>query len=303
MTPIVFRIAAALLLFASQSLAESPPRIAIIIDDLGYQLDAGRRAIDLPGPVACAILPGTPRARQLAKVAHDHGKEVLLHLPLQAIEQQGRPDPGGITLDMSRARFAAVFAAAIESVPFAAGVNSHRGSLLTRHPGHMRWLMEDIHARDGLFFIDSYTTHASVALRVAAETGVAALKRDVFLDADPAPEAIQRELERLKAIASQRGHAVAIAHPYTATLEILERELPRLRAAGFELVPISALINGLDSLQREGQRAAAAEDPAGHQPEATSAPVTSSADAAAARNAMNRSEQRDSKTTGTARGT
>ena len=303
MTRIVFHIAAALVLFASQSLAESQPRIAIIIDDLGYQLDAGRRAIDLPGPVACAILPGTPRARQLAKVAHEQGKEVLLHLPLQAIEEQGPPDPGRITLDMSRDRFAEVFAEAIESVPFATGVNSHRGSLLTRHPGHMRWLMEDIRARDGLFFVDSYTTHESVALKIAAETGVAALKRDVFLDADPAPEAIQRELERLKAIANQRGHAVAIAHPHTATLEILERELPRLQAAGFEIVPISELVNGLGSLQQEGRRADAAQVPAGHQTEATSVTVTSSAGAAAAGNSMNRSGRRDSKTLDTARGT
>ena len=59
MTPVVFRVAAVLMLFVSQCLAGSQPRIAIIIDDLGYQLDAGRRAIDLPGPVVCAILPGT----------------------------------------------------------------------------------------------------------------------------------------------------------------------------------------------------------------------------------------------------
>ena len=45
------------------------PRIAIIIDDLGYQLEAGHRTIDLPGPVACAILPSTPRATSLAEAA------------------------------------------------------------------------------------------------------------------------------------------------------------------------------------------------------------------------------------------
>ncbi len=275
MMSIVFRGAVGLALIASQSLAGPQPRIAIIVDDLGYQLEAGRRAIDLPGPIVCAILPGTPRARQLAIGAHANGKEVLLHLPLQAVEQHGPPEPGGITLDMSRARFAAVFAAAIESVPFAAGVNSHRGSLLTRHPGHMRWLMEDIRARDGMFFIDSYTTHESVALRIAAENGVAALKRDVFLDADPAPEAIQRELERLKAIASRRGQAIGIAHPYATTLEILERELPRLRAAGFEIVPVSELIDA----------------------------SASSVDRVAAGNAVNRSRPDDSKTKSSVRGT
>ena len=39
-----FRAAAILLLLASQSLAQPAPRIAIIIDDLGYQLAAGERA-------------------------------------------------------------------------------------------------------------------------------------------------------------------------------------------------------------------------------------------------------------------
>ncbi len=303
MTPIVFRVALGLVLFASQCVAEPLPRIAIIIDDLGYQLDAGRQAIDLPGPVVCAILPGTPRATQLAEDAHDNGKEVLLHLPLQAIEQHGPSEPGGITLDMSRARVSAVFAAAIDSVPFAAGVNSHRGSLLTRHPGHMRWLMEDIRARDGLFFVDSYTTHESVALRIAAETGVAALKRDVFLDTDPAPEAIELELERLKAMARQRGHAVAIAHPYSTTLEILERELPRLRAAGFEIVPVSELIDAPGRLEQEAQRADADQAQPGHRSKASSAAITSSADRAPAGSSMNRSGAHDSKTTSTARGT
>ena len=72
----------ALLALVQQVSAEPIARIAIIIDDLGYQLEAGRRAIELPGPVAYAILPGTPSGRALAETAHRNGKEVLLHLPL-----------------------------------------------------------------------------------------------------------------------------------------------------------------------------------------------------------------------------
>ncbi len=47
-------------------LAGEQPRIAIIIDDLGYRMPESRRAIELPGPVACAFLPGAPRATELA---------------------------------------------------------------------------------------------------------------------------------------------------------------------------------------------------------------------------------------------
>jgi len=231
--------AAILCLVASNSHADAAPRIAIIIDDLGNQLAAGQRVIALPGPVVCAILPGTPGAASLAKTAYEHGKEVLLHLPLQAIGYH-RPEPGGITLDMSRQRFSETFTSALESVPFAIGVNSHRGSLLTRHPGHMRWLMEDILAEDDLFFVDSYTTHQSVALQIASEEGVPAIKRDVFLDADP--HTLEREFERLKTLARKRGLAVAIGHPYPATLAFLEHEIPRLVEEGIQLVSLRELV-------------------------------------------------------------
>jgi polysaccharide deacetylase 2 family uncharacterized protein YibQ len=238
-----FLVVAVATLLTAQGSAEPQPRIAIIIDDLGYQLESGRRAIQLPGPITFAVLPGTPHSRRLAGFAHDRGKEVLMHLPLEAVNYQGPAEPGGITLDMSRDAFRTTFANAIETVPFAIGVSSHRGSLLTRHPGHMTWLMQEIGEREELFFIDSYTTPESVALKVAAEEGVSATRRDVFLDHDRSIEAVARELERLKDLARRRGHAVAIGHPFPETLEVLERELPKLAAEGFELVTISALLH------------------------------------------------------------
>ena len=221
--------------------AADAPRIAIIIDDLGYQLIAGRRAIALPGPVTFAILPNTPRASLLARSAYELGKEVLVHLPMQA-DVDDNADASGVTLDMSRNAFATAIDQAIASVPYAIGFNNHRGSLITRHPGHMRWLMEELGMRERMFFVDSYTTHQSVALQIAAESGIRAIKRDVFLDNDPAPGTIRAEFERLKLFARQRGAAVAIGHPYETTLAFLEIELPKLAAEGFELVPISELV-------------------------------------------------------------
>jgi polysaccharide deacetylase 2 family uncharacterized protein YibQ len=237
-----FLIAAAAMLLLSHSVAEPLPRIAIIIDDLGYQLAAGRRAIDLPGPVAFAVLPDTPHGRNLARYANENGKEVLMHLPLEAVDYRGPAEPGAMMLDMSRVAFRTTFADAIATVPHAIGVSSHRGSLLTRHPGHMVWLMEEIRERDGLFFIDSYTTHESIALKIAAETGVTATRRDVFLDHEQSALTVLRELERLKRKAREQGQAVAIGHPFPETLEVLERELPKLRDEGFELVTISELL-------------------------------------------------------------
>ncbi len=222
--------------------AADAPRIAIIIDDLGYHLADGKRAIGLPGPLAFSFLPGAPRARALAEHAHRLGKDVLLHLPLQAHGDDGGSEPAEIDIDMSRARLAAVFGEAVQAVPHIVGVNSHRGSLLTRHPGHMQWLMEEIRERETLFFVDSYTHHKSIAMQIAKESGVDAVRRDVFLDPDRLPETVAREFDRMKRLARQRGAVVAIGHPYPATLELLERELPRLVDEGFELVTISELV-------------------------------------------------------------
>jgi polysaccharide deacetylase 2 family uncharacterized protein YibQ len=209
--------------------------------------------VALPGPVALAVLPQTPRAVELARAAHAAGKDVLLHLPLQSIVDQDIA-PGDIVLDMSRGELARTFDANLRSIPHVVGVNTHRGSLLTQHPGHMHWLMEEIEARDGLFFVDSYTTVDSVALSMAHESGIAAVRRDVFLDPDREPGTVDREFARLKRLALRRGMAVGIGHPYPATLEFLERELPRLAGEGVELLSIS------DYVQQSRQQAQAAAD-------------------------------------------
>jgi polysaccharide deacetylase 2 family uncharacterized protein YibQ len=226
-------------------------RIAIIIDDLGYNQEAGYRAVHLPGPVACAILPATPRGPHLAEIAAQAGKEVLLHLPLQAQSDSAISEPGGIDIDMSRDSFASTFASSLQSVPHAIGVNSHRGSLLTRHPGHMSWLMEEIKAAGSMFFVDSYTTHQSVALKFAHESGVPAVRRDVFLDPDKHPETVVREFARLKKLARIHGMAVGIGHPYPETLALLERELPKLKDEGIDLISISRYVSLKSSANKD----------------------------------------------------
>jgi polysaccharide deacetylase 2 family uncharacterized protein YibQ len=235
-------LSSALLLILFSSALADRPRIAIIIDDLGYHLTNGRRAVDLPGPIAMSFLPGAPRARTLAEHAHLLGKDILLHLPLQAHEDEENAEPSEIHIDMSRERVRDTLDEALGSVPHVIGINGHRGSLLTRHPGQMLWLMEEIRARENLFFIDSYTHHESVALQIAQEAGVNATRRDVFLDPDRSPETVALEFERMKKLARKRGQVIAIGHPYPATLDLLERELPRLAEEGFELVRVSELL-------------------------------------------------------------
>lgn len=222
--------------------AASRPLVAIIIDDIGnnYALDA--RAVALPGPVTYAFLPDTPYAAELARRAHGAGKEVLLHLPLEAIDHAPL-GPGGLTLDMTRRTFVSTVRADLAAIPDVEGVNNHMGSLLTQHPGDMGWLMTALkHAPMPLFYVDSRTTAQSVAFQIAEEHHLPATWRDVFLDDVQTKAAITHQLARLIAIAKRRGTAVAIGHPYPVTLRILKQRLPKLATEGVELVPVRAVI-------------------------------------------------------------
>jgi polysaccharide deacetylase 2 family uncharacterized protein YibQ len=222
---------------------QTVPRIALIIDDLGHVLTNGSRAAALDGPVACAILPLTPYAARIASRAHAAGKEVMLHLPLQSIREAPAMSVGTIQIDTTRGELARILEHYLELVPYVVGINNHQGSALTRHPGHMTWLMEEMRRHGDLFFVDSYTTESSIALRVARERGVPSIRRDVFLDNTPTREAIASAFRRLKQRALAHGVAVGIGHPYVETLEFLEQAIPALRAEGFELVPVSRAIS------------------------------------------------------------
>ncbi|MCG6899540.1 MAG: divergent polysaccharide deacetylase family protein [Gammaproteobacteria bacterium] len=222
---------------------ENLPGIALIIDDLGNQRELGMRAVMLPGPVACAFLPYGPLTKALASQAYAYHKEIMLHLPMQAVDQgNARVDEGTLTLDMTEQQFTDALAHEIAAVPYVSGLNNHKGSLLTRHPGNMAWLMQAINERGDLFFVDSRTTKETVASQLATEYGVPNISRNVFLDNDPDPEAVRLQFRKLIAIAKRDGTALGIGHPQTGTLDVLREELENLQRYGVQLLPVSRLI-------------------------------------------------------------
>jgi polysaccharide deacetylase 2 family uncharacterized protein YibQ len=227
------------LLAEGNGIVQKPARIALIIDDMGNRKDAGEQALALPGQVTYAFLPKTPYAWEQASRAHELQREVMLHLPMES--DLSKPlGPGALTLSMSREQFIQALKQDLASVPYVAGVNNHMGSLLTRDPTAMRWLMGSLREA-GLFFIDSRTTDGTVAEKVAREQLVASARRHVFLDYLRDSEVVRKQLATLVVTARREGDAIGIAHPYPETLAILMEELPKLQAEGIELVPASAL--------------------------------------------------------------
>jgi polysaccharide deacetylase 2 family uncharacterized protein YibQ len=222
--------------------------IAVVIDDVGNADGSIERLERLEGPLAIAVLPGTPKARAAAELARRKGWDLLVHLPMAGA--RGPYEPGTISSGDDDATIVARVRAALEGTPGASGLNNHQGSLATADARVIRAVLSVVRER-GLFFLDSRTSPASVATDEARAMGVATISRDVFLDdaraeaaaEGGAPEALATAWSRALAVAASKGQAVVIGHPHAATVGFLEAALPALEERGVLRVRVSELVD------------------------------------------------------------
>lgn len=223
------------------------PAVAVLIDDIGYKPLQDAAVLALPGAYAIAVLPGSPHGADLAHLAQRQGREVLLHLPMEATNRDTGLGELALRSGMDAPAMEAVLDQALSSVPHAIGINNHMGSLLTGQPEVMRWLMETLQRQGPRFFIDSRTTPETVAATAATRAGLAGLSRKVFLDHVRTRGAVREALAELAASAREEGHALAIGHPFPETLLELQAWSPA--QAGVELLSLQALLARKVALQ------------------------------------------------------
>ncbi|MBU2978673.1 divergent polysaccharide deacetylase family protein [Alteromonas sp. C1M14] len=231
--------------------AATEPKIVLIIDDIGHR-DSDHRALELPKEVTFSILPDAPLTKELSELAHAQGRDIMLHMPMESFDGQAM-GPDGLKVGMYEAQMEALFERALNSVPYAIGVNNHMGSRLTSLAAPMHILMAMIKTHN-LFFIDSRTSPQTVAEEAALSAGIPAARRHVFLDHERTQAAMEREYKRLLVMARQQGVAVAIAHPHPATLRFLQSKLPNLQAQGIRLATVSDLFSPRPSMMAERKK-------------------------------------------------
>ncbi len=218
----------------------SSARLAIIIDDVGYDRSAADALFVLPLPLALSVLPNLAHSADIAEEAHRRGYQVMLHLPMES-NGDAKAEQIELRRGMGAAEVTRLLAGMLDTVPYAVGVNNHQGSLATADAQLMATTMPALHERQ-LFFIDSRTTTATVAYDAAVRAGVPAASRNVFLDDTPTPEAVRQQLVLAARRARRQGFAIAIGHPHAGTLRALQEYLPQLEAQGVRLVFPSELV-------------------------------------------------------------
>jgi len=196
------------------------PKVAIIIDDMGYHQKIGRRLLALDLNLTFSFLPGAPFTLKQEKQAWQQGRDVMLHMPMEAHNSAFDPGPGALYLKFSPEKIRAQVKEDLAAVPHAIGSNNHMGSRFTENRAAMHAVLGVLKKR-GLFFIDSYTTARSTGLDEARKMSIPAARRHVFLDNDQDREKICCQLDKLVALAGKKGWAIGIGHPHQATLNAL----------------------------------------------------------------------------------
>jgi hypothetical protein len=196
-------------------------RLAIVIDDLGESLSLAKALANLPYPVAFAVWPQASHTHATARLALEHGLDLLLHHPM---DPKGYPEvdpgPGAIFHTMTPDEVRATLVRNLDSIPGVQGVNNHMGSRFTEDAAGMKSVATELAARK-LYFLDSYTSAESVAYHVARQAKVPSLRRDVFIDNVAERDAVLAMLAKAEAVARRKGQAVAIGHPHPGTIEAL----------------------------------------------------------------------------------
>lgn len=218
----------------------SGPKLALIVDDCGQWVDIERGFIALPVPLTLSVLPHVHAGTQIAQEAHDAGKGVMLHLPMETLSGM-YPGPGEVKTSMSDAQVVAQVQDDLAQVPLAQGVNNHEGSKASADPRVMRDVMHVLAEHGDLFFIDSRTSAASVGAQEANAVGIPSASRDVFLDNREDVTYTESQLREAAAIALRTGSAIAIGHPRATTLAAVRAMIPQLQAQGITFVLAGSL--------------------------------------------------------------
>jgi len=202
------------------------PRIAIIIDDMGYHQKMGEELLELDLNLTFSFLPQAPFTKEQEERAWKMGSDILVHMPMEPQDSTFNPGPGALYLDAPVESISDTVEDNLTHVPHAIGVNNHMGSKFTADRQAMHEVLLVVQEK-GLFFVDSLTASESLGADEARKMGIKSASRHVFLDNSQTQEDICRQLKRLVAYAKKHGAGIAIGHPNRATVNALKlcREL------------------------------------------------------------------------------
>jgi len=220
-------------------------KLAFIIDDFGYYDNrTSDKYLELDYPITLSVIPGQKHSAKIAEKAKQHRKEIMVHIPMEAVEEKVEDGPYTIFSNLSKEEIAQRVQKAFASLPDAIGANNHMGSKITGDNVSMDAVLTQMKKLDK-FFVDSRTTMQSVVPALAKKHHLKYLTNGAFLERQKNEDEdyIRGKIRAAAKIAQKKGTVIVIGHPYKETLAALKEELPRLEKQGFVIVPVSEIVN------------------------------------------------------------
>ncbi len=216
------------------------PKVAIIIDDMGFHHKVGLQLLTLDLDISFSFLPHAPFTRELQDKAYQLGRDIMVHLPMEPSDPKWDLGPGGMFLSASDEDLAKITRENIAAIPYAIGANNHMGSKFTRNSHAMRIVLAELKEQE-LFFVDSVTTGSSIAMAEAEKMGIKTNRRHTFLDNVQDRNKVCEQVKKLIALSHKQGYGIGIGHPFQATMDGLSDCKDKLLQS-VDLVPIHELV-------------------------------------------------------------
>lgn len=217
-------------------------KIAIVIDDCGYDLASVHTLLDTGLPFSYAILPFKPYSSDVLELVKSRGRVPMLHLPMEPMNAAAMSEGANtVRTNLSEADKLALTRRAVNSLPGIIGVNNHQGSKATSDTATMKVVLGELRSQ-GLFFVDSRTTAASVACDMAQKLGVATARNDIFLDNSSNIADIRAQIYKALALAQKNGSVIAICHARTNTAKCWKLYAEEFKKTGITFVPVTELL-------------------------------------------------------------
>lgn len=217
-------------------------KVAIVIDDCGYDLASVHTLLDTGLPFSYAILPFKPYSSDVLELVKARGRVPMLHLPMEPMNAAAMSEGSNtVRTNLSAADKLSLTRKAVNSLPGILGVNNHQGSKATSDRATMKVVLGELKSQ-GLFFVDSRTTAASVAREMAQSIGVATARNDIFLDNSSNVADIRAQIYKAFAIADKQGSVIAICHARTNTAKCWQQYASEFKKTGIIFVPVTELL-------------------------------------------------------------
>lgn len=230
-----------LTLIYDRNLERQVGNIALVVDDFGhFYNDLVEGFLNMDSKITFAVIPGLPESKRIAEMAAKQGHEVLIHMPMEAMNRKSKNSHFILLTSMQPAEIRQRLRRAIKLVPHAVGLNNHMGSQATVDGNLLAVVMDEL-KNTNLFFLDSRTNSRSLAFEWAVKKRVPALKNDSFLDVLDEKPYIKEKLYELAEMAVRKGYAIGIGHPGKNLLSVFEKEIPNLKKKGFKFITLSKI--------------------------------------------------------------